>query len=50
MEINGITYEVLGEREIGGRPGRVEVILRRPNGKRLYHAVRYENGTVSGVV
>jgi hypothetical protein len=50
MTISGITYEVIGERNIAGFSNRVEITLRRPNGKRTYHVVRYEDGSVSEVV
>ena len=48
LRINGIAYVI--EREIpfeaDGRQ-RVGLILRRPNGTQKYHAVRYENGSLS---
>ncbi|MGC4393744.1 hypothetical protein [Agrobacterium sp. M50-1] len=50
MSINGIFYEVVGEQKISGFDNRFEIRLRRPNGKRTYHAVRYEDGSVSEAV
>ncbi len=50
MSLGGITYEVIGEQKIAGFETRFEITLRRPNGKRIYHAVRYEDGSVSEVV
>lgn len=48
--INNITYEVLGQVKISGFDNRFEITLRRPNGKRKYHAVRYEDGSMSEAV
>jgi len=50
MKISGIFYEVIGEQKIAGFETRFEITLRRPNGKRVYHAVRYEDGSVSEAV
>ena len=50
MIISGIKYEIIKETAISGFPGRTEITLRRPKGKRLYHAVKYENGTISEAV
>lgn len=50
MTIDGITYEIISEKQIAGFDNRVEFCLRRPRGKRLYYAVRYENGEISGAV
>lgn len=50
MTINGKTYEVLAERKVPGFTNRFEVVLRLPRGKRTYHVVRYEDGSLSGVV
>lgn len=47
--IGGVDYEILGERSFGELE-RVEITLRRPRGRRMYHAVRYEDGSVSEVV
>lgn len=49
MTINGNHYLVLGEKKIDGMD-RLEITLRKPNGKKLYHVVRYEDGSISGVV
>ena len=51
IQINGITYEVVRTRDFeyhGAK--RVALFLRRPNGTRIYHAVKYENGEVSSAV
>ncbi len=51
MIIGGITYEVVAVAQFlhnGAR--REEITLRRPNGKRAYHAVRYEDGSLSEAV
>lgn len=48
MTINGQDYIIISENNF--MPGRVEFKLRKPNGKRFYHVVRYEDGTMSGVV
>jgi len=50
MTIGGIFCEVIGETKISDFEGRFEITLRRPNGKRTYHAVRYEDGSVSEAV
>jgi hypothetical protein len=50
IKINNVTYEVLGQVKIAGFENRVEITLRRPNGKRTYHAVRYEDGSISEAV
>lgn len=48
IEISGITYNVIGSKAIGS--GRIELSMKRPNGRRVYFAVVYENGAVSEVV
>ena len=48
IEISGITYNLISTKEI--RAGRTELKLQRPNGRRFYFAVVYENGTMSEVV
>lgn len=48
--IDGIEYIVVACSDICGKPGRKEMKLRRKKGKRLYFAVVYENGEISGVV
>lgn len=48
MNINGINYTLISKTEI--RAGRFELKLQRPNGRRVYFAVLYENGTMSEVV
>lgn len=57
--IDGVKYEVLFEREFTlstadmplRQPAtRVSLYLKRPRGKRTYHAVHYENGKYSSVV
>jgi hypothetical protein len=48
IQISGITYNVIGSKEI--KAGRTELKLQRPNGRRFYFAVVYENGTVSEAV
>jgi hypothetical protein len=50
IEINGITYNLIGVKAVTGKPGRKELKLQRPNGRRCYFAVVYENGTMSEVV
>ena len=50
IEINGTTYEVLGQTKVAGFSDRFEITLRRPRGKRIYHAVRYEDGSISEAV
>ena len=50
ITIKGITYEILGEAKLSGFVNRVEITLRRPSGKRTYHAVRYEDGSISEAV
>ena len=47
--IGGVTYEVLEEKSFG-IPNRTELSLRRPKGKRTFHAVRYEDGSISEAV
>lgn len=48
MIINGTKYEVISEKKFSDL-NRTEITLRKPNGKRLYHVVRYEDGTLSSV-
>ncbi len=50
IQIDGITYNLISEKEITGKPGRKELKLKRPNGRRFYFVVVYENGDMSGVV
>lgn len=51
VESNGIIYNVIASKDFD-RNGktRQELTLKRPKGKRLYFAVVYENGVISGVV
>lgn len=58
--IDGIKYEVLREKDfvltpaelssLKGPVTRTTLYLKRPRGKRTYHAVRYESGRISSVV
>jgi hypothetical protein len=50
IQINGITYNLIGAKEVAGKPGRKELKLQRPNGRRFYFAVQYENGAISEAV
>jgi len=50
IQIAGIAYNVISSQEIAGKPGRREFKLQRPNGRRFYFVVQYENGTMSEVV
>lgn len=50
IEINGITYNLISASPIAGKPGRKELKLQRPKGRRYYFAVVYENGLMSEVV
>ena len=50
INISGITYNLISASEIAGRPGRKELKLQRPNGRRFYFAVQYENGSISEAV
>ena len=50
IQISGVTYNLIAATEIAGKPGRKELKLQRPNGRRFYFAVVYENGTMSEVV
>lgn len=51
MKIDGIIYEVIREYTPSNAPaGRSVIQLRRPRGKKVYEAVRYENGAISGAV
>lgn len=50
IRIGGVQYEIVRTREFKhGSDTRTAIFLRRPAGKRIYHAVLYENGAVSGV-
>lgn len=49
VQINGITYNLIQEKPFGVF-GRTEMTLRRPNGNRAYHAIRYEDGSLSEAV
>lgn len=48
VNINGIDYKVVSTQEVGN--GRKELKLQRPNGRRFYFAVVYENGAISEAV
>ena len=50
IEINGVTYNLIGSKSIASKPGRKELKLQRPNGRRFYFAVMYENGVIGEVV
>lgn len=50
IEISGITYNLIGSKNIASKPGRKELKLQRPNGRRIYFAVMYENGIIGEVV
>lgn len=50
IEINGTTYNLISAVEVTGKPGRKELKLQKPNGRRFYFAVVYENGSMSEVV
>ena len=50
MTINGTKYEIISQKQICGFENRFEICLRKPKGKRFYHVVRYEDGSISGVV
>ena len=50
IQINGTTYNVIGSKEVAGKPGRKELKLQRPNGRRFYCAVVYENGAIGEAV
>lgn len=50
IQINGTTYNVIGSKEVTGKPGRKELKLQRQNGRRFYFAVVYENGAISEAV
>jgi len=47
ISIDGVTYCVVGVMNVAGKPGRSELKLQRPNGRRFYFAVVYENGSTS---
>lgn len=57
LTLNGTVYAVVKATEytLGPAEGfprevtRQSIVLRRPRGNRLYHAVRYENGAYSSV-
>jgi hypothetical protein len=60
LDIDGITYDVVGTSTFTVGPKenssmtrtveRISYTLKRPRGRRLYHAVQYENGTFSSAV
>lgn len=51
IKINGITYEIIRTRAFEHNGDKREsLFLRRQNGERVYQAVRYGNGAISGVV
>ena len=50
IEINGTTYNLISAKNIAGKPGRKELKLQRPNGRRFYFAVMYENGAIGEAV
>ena len=51
IQINGVTYEIVRTRDFqhNGQT-RTALFLRRHNGSRIYHAVRYETGKISEAV
>lgn len=50
IKLGGVEYVIVRTREFDhGGAVRTAMFLRRPSGKRIYHAVRYENGSVSSV-
>lgn len=51
IKINGITYEIIRTRAFEHNGDKREsLFLQRQNGKRVYQAVRYGNGAISGLV
>ena len=46
--INGTMYKLISSKILPN--GRTELKLQRPNGRRFYFAVVYENGAISEVV
>lgn len=60
LDLEGITYDVIATKTftVGPRENssmtrtveRVSYTLKRPRGRRLYHAVQYENGSFSSAV
>ena len=60
VKIDGITYQIIKEKDFTVTPEmtgwckapvtRQELWLKRPRGKRFYHAVRYESGKYSSAV
>lgn len=51
IEISGVTYIILGQREFSRKGAqRTELSLRKPNGRKVFHAIVYENGAVSEAV
>jgi hypothetical protein len=59
ITIDGITYQIIKEKDFTVTPDMVgwcqapvtrqSLFLKRPRGKRFYHAVRYESGRYSSV-
>lgn len=50
IEISGIVYNVVSAKDFKHNNGsRTDLKLQRPNGRRFYFAVVYENGTISEV-
>ena len=57
VKIDGITYQIIKEKDFTVTPDmagwcqtpvtRQSLFLKRPRGKRYYHAVRYESGNYS---
>lgn len=50
MIVNGQEYIVLSKVKIKGYDDREEVCVKKPRGKRKYHFVIYEDGSISSVV
>ncbi len=51
IRIDGVTYEIVRERQFQANGAvRTAIRMRRPNGKKFYEVVRYENGSLSSVV
>jgi len=48
VTIRGVRYEILDEREcLNKKNDRTILELKRPKGKRIYHAARFKNGGVT---
>jgi hypothetical protein len=50
MEINGKKYKVISRKRVSGFMNRWEFTLMLERGNRCYHAVQYEDGSISSVV